>query len=711
MENLILGVSLYNDTPGAGFVEFVWASEWTSSVGTDEGSGSGQQYRGLRVDGGGDVWAAGGLITYNGAASAEEYVSTDALTVTPGPTGQLVNMIAVAHNASDGVHQVATMIGNTNAYARCYAVTHDTVNGYTYIAGRAGEHMETTTGAFQETFQGDTNPNALYGPQDCYIARIITATGVVDKASYFGVSTEGDFIRDLIYHNGYLYAGRAKYGAGTPTIATQLLKIEPDLSDVVATFDFGNTSSTSDGQPALVARGDDLWCYFITTTAVTNGVPTTGAFQETFGTGTHARSYIGKFDISGSGLTFVQGTYIRTLTGTSPLVGATHTIDWVPHNGGSIIMSLGGANSTCDLPTYGTPQYEAAAGPGGNAYFGHISGDLSTMLYGTYLHSDTSSERVANSSIRASRDGKRVLIPIEADGAWDTTDGSSNPGGVGTSRQLTMIFRRTEAGTGWEPEFVHYSELGALYASEFDAAGNAYVAGYLANSGAPIPFLERFTPTVYVPPVELTAPTTGTPLIDGLSSAATTSVTETIPIGVTTGDWLLIAAVHRKDGTLNCSIGTQVGTQASDFANHEMAVWRYQVTGSDVPGTTTFTISSTSTFTNFSTCVVPVTGTGGVDDEAGPGVYGVFGSTATAPAVTTTSTNSRVYCFVSGVTGANYTPQSGAVEVAEATTGTAGLYVFSYLQATIGVAGPLTATIDGGGTANHYGCSIAMKGV
>ena len=236
------------------------------------------------------------------------------------------------------------------------------------------------------------------------------------------------------------------------------------------------------------------------------------------------------------------------------------------------------------------------------------------------------------------------------------------------------------------------------------------MAGYLTNSANPIPIVQRLTPTLVVPAVPVTAPTIGTALIDGVSSSASTSVTETIPASVTTGDWLLIAAVHRKDGTLNCSIGTAIGPQASDFANHEMAVWKYQVTGSDVPGTTTFTISSTSTFTNFSTCVVPVTGSGGVDDEAGPGNYGAFGNTLVAPSTTSTQANSVAVCFVSAIAGGPFTPQAGAVEIAEATTGTAGLYAFSYLQETAGVVGTLTATIDGGGTTNHYGCTILMQG-
>ena len=248
----------------------------------------------------------------------------------------------------------------------------------------------------------------------------------------------------------------------------------------------------------------------------------------------------------------------------------------------------------------------------------------------------------------------------------------------------------------------------ALYASEFDEDGNAYVAGYLDNTSNPIPYLKRLTPSVVVPPTPYTAPTTQTAIIDGLTSTTPTSVTVTIPATVTTGDWLLIAAVHRKDGVLSSSIGTQVGTQASDYANHEMSVWTYQVTGSDVPGTTTFTVSSDQTFTNFSVCVVPVTGSEGIDDTSGPIALG-FTNTPDAPSVTTTEENSRVYCFVSAVSGNGYTVGAGYDEVAEAATGTAGLYVYSYLKETAGVTGALECTRTAG-SANHYGCSIAMKG-
>ena len=715
MPQLKLGATLPRIAPRdmRGFIQFVWASEWTSSVGTNEGSGTGQQYRGLRVDGSGRIWASGGLITYNGAATAEEYISTDALT-TPGgdgPTGQKVNYIAVAHRASDGVHQVATAIGNTNNYARCYAVTHDTVNGLTYIAGRAGEHMETTAGAYQTTFQGDGNPNTLYGPQDPHIAAIDTATGELVYASYFGVSTSGDFFRDIIYHNGYIYAGQARYAPSGTTRGVRLLKIEPDLSDIVAVWDFENQGN-SDGQPALVARGDDLWCYLITTVEIANGAPATGAFQETFGSDTHSRSYLAKFDISGTNLSFVQATYIRTLTGTSPLVGATHAIDWVPYNGGSIVLHLGGADSTCDFPTYGTPQYEAAAGAGGNGYFAHISGDLSTMLYGTYLHTDTSGERVAGSSIRASRDGKRVLLPMEADGPWVTTDGSSNPGGLGVNRQFLMIFRRTEADTGWEPEFVHYSELGALYASEFDAAGNAYVAGFDYNANNPIPSVERFTPTVYVPPPILTAPTI---LDEGTASAngASNVVTVPIPAEATAGDYMVFTSVNRNNGPGNSVLhsisagGVKVG-QVSTNSNHCMGAFTYLVQPGD-PGVNSVTITCNIAFNQFVVSWQLVTGAAGIADTSAPAQEVAFGIACRAGAVDTTGTNSLIIFSVSQATSNTYSDPTATYDaVSVATAGTAGLATFSYVEPDVGVSGPFDVVASG--SSNSYGWTIAFTG-
>ena len=84
-----------------------WALDWSSTTGTNQGSGTGQQYRGARMDGNGRIWAAGGSVAYSGAATPVQDISTDALTVTPGPTGQKVNFIGVAHNVGTGAHEVA----------------------------------------------------------------------------------------------------------------------------------------------------------------------------------------------------------------------------------------------------------------------------------------------------------------------------------------------------------------------------------------------------------------------------------------------------------------------------------------------------------------------------------------------------------------------------------------------------------------------------
>ena len=93
-----LGGVLGRLNPTPGFQDLAWSEEWTRSVGTNEGSGTGQQYRGVRVDGSGRVWTSGGLVTYNGAASAEEYLNSTALTLTAPTTTQRVNFIGVGHN-------------------------------------------------------------------------------------------------------------------------------------------------------------------------------------------------------------------------------------------------------------------------------------------------------------------------------------------------------------------------------------------------------------------------------------------------------------------------------------------------------------------------------------------------------------------------------------------------------------------------------------
>lgn len=703
------------------FQPLVWTSEWTSTTGDNQGSGNGQQYRGLRGDGA-RIWASGGVINYAGAATPVSHINSTALTLTaPSAQAQKVNLIGIGHNSGTGAHEIAIIIGNTLSYSRAYAVTHDVANGYTYIACRGGEHMHTIAGAFQTAHPGDGNVNSLYGAQAGYIVRVITATGVVDKASYVGLASDGDFFRDLVFNpaDGYLYGGRARYGVtGTPGVGIQLLKIEPDLSGIVETWDFGNTLSASDGQPSIVVDGTDLWIHFNTTIPVTNGAPLAGAYQQSFGSGSHPRTYIGKFDLSGPSMAFVQATYLHHTGTTVPSPGATHTIDRIAASGGSIVGIIGGG-SGATLPTVGTPQFQAAPTTGGGAYFFQLSDNLETMQYATYLHSARASERVASSSIRANAAGNRILIPFEVDSPdWPDTDGSSHPEGIGTNRGLVLIMRKPENSVGWEPEFVHYtSYLGALYASEFDSAGNAYVAGFDYNANNPIPILERYTPAIYVPPPVLTAPTLADSGTDGVVSAASNSVTIPIPAGANVGDYMVFTSTNRNNGGSPATVvhsisggdgnGVKVG-QVTTIGNYCMAGFYYEVKAGD-PGVNSITIDCNVPWNNFAVSWQLVTGVGGIADTSPPAAEVGFGTTCRAGAVDTSGTNSLIIFAVGQNADVNYSdPTATYTLIHDATVGTAGLAAFSYVEPDVGVSGPFDITASASGTS--YGWAIAFTG-
>lgn len=715
--NSVIDVTDALNLSTGGFQILTWTSEWTSTTGDNQGSGNGQQYRGLRSDGA-RIWASGGVINYVGAATPVSHINSTPLTLTaPGAQGQEVNLIGIGHNSGTGAHEVATIIGNTLSYSRAYAVTHDIVNGYTYIACRGGEHMLTLAGAFQTAHPGDGNVNNLYGAQAGYIVRVITATGVVDKASYFGLASDGDFFRDLVFNpaDGYLYGGRARYGVqGTPGVGVQLLKIEPDLSGIVETWDFGNTLSASDGQPSIVVDGTDLWIHFNTTIPVTNGAPLAGAYQQSFGAGSHARSYIARFDLSGPSLAFVQATYLHHAGSTVASPGATHTIDRIAANGGSIIGIIGGG-SGATLPTVGTPQFQAAPATGGGAYFFQLSDDLETMQYATYLHSARASERVASSSIRANAAGNRILIPFEVDSPdWPDTDGSSHPEGIGTNRGLVLIMRKPENGIGWEPEFVHYtSYLGALYASEFDADGNAYVAGFDYNANNPIPILERYTPAIYVPPPILTAATIAA---DGIASDndASNSIDILVPLEAEAGDYMVFTSVNRNNGGSPATVvhsisagGEKVG-QVATIGNHCMGAFYYQVQPGD-PGVNSVTISCNIAFNSFAVSWQLVKGAAAIADTSPPAQEIAFGDICRAGALDTAGTNSLIIFAVSQATANTYSdPSATYTEVNVATSGTAGLAAFSYVEPDVGVAGPFD--VEASGNSNSYGWAIAFTG-
>ncbi|MGI1679572.1 MAG: hypothetical protein K6L75_12605 [Cellvibrionaceae bacterium] len=93
---------------------------------------------------------------------------------------------------SAGNLQWITFIGGPY-YERSYAI-ETASNGDFVIAGRAGPCTYTTTGAFQETFSGDSAENA-YGKQDGFVTRL-KSDGTLRWSTFLG-GNDNAFIRDM----------------------------------------------------------------------------------------------------------------------------------------------------------------------------------------------------------------------------------------------------------------------------------------------------------------------------------------------------------------------------------------------------------------------------------------------------------------------------------------------------------------------------------
>lgn len=193
---------------------------------------------------------------------------------------------------------------------------------------------------------------------------------------------------------------------------------------------------------------------------------------------------------------------------------------------------------------------------------------------------------------------------------------------------------------------------------------------------------------------------------DGIVSGAVTSVTFTIPATASAGDIIVVFADTRsQEGTLSMSVGTKIEEVDSTVgSNFSFAAFYYTVTGSDVPGTTTYTVSSDDDFTNFSAIAITVTNVSGYDigDVASDGS---FNTTATAPSITTSGDNAILLIAVGQPNSATYS--SGTLtELAEEINGTAGLAAYQSTQPTAGSTGTFNITTS---VANYaYGATVAL---
>lgn len=189
------------------------------------------------------------------------------------------------------------------------------------------------------------------------------------------------------------------------------------------------------------------------------------------------------------------------------------------------------------------------------------------------------------------------------------------------------------------------------------------------------------------------------------------AVSVTIPANAQSGDFVVVSTANRNNGgspatvVHSMSVGTKVG-QIATLSNYAMGAFYYQVQPGDIPGITTFDVTCSVPFNPFAVSVGIVRGASAVDAVAAPAAVAGFGATCSAPAVTTTVSNALILFAVGQYTSNTYSSAT-YTEIHEATNGTAGLALFSFLQAAAGSTGVLSVTASG--TALSYGWTIAFR--
>ncbi|NWG91688.1 MAG: hypothetical protein HXY21_04170, partial [Parvularculaceae bacterium] len=104
----------------------------------------------------------------------------------------------------------STLIGGPS-YDRAYAL-EIAPDGGVIIAGRAGEGFPTTAGVVQQNFAGDMAPNAAYGRQDGFIAKLSSDGSTLLWSTFIGDAKSG-FLRDIdVDDAGRVYAAGAFFG-------------------------------------------------------------------------------------------------------------------------------------------------------------------------------------------------------------------------------------------------------------------------------------------------------------------------------------------------------------------------------------------------------------------------------------------------------------------------------------------------------------------
>lgn len=344
-----------------------------------------EQARDLTTDQYGNVYITGGTSSSNFPTTAGAYnvIYNNASGPTVGNWGPM--MVFISKFSPQGNLIWSTYLGGPN-YDRAYAIEVDSA-GYVYVGGRAGKDFPTTVGAFQTTFTQSTSitPNALYGHQNGFIAKLSPDGSQLIWSTYYGADSYG-FFRDIdIDQDGYIYgilnAVSTKPG-GIPDDAFDsspngnfdmvAVKFNPDGSAVEwATFLGG--SGDDQGGPSIRV-GADKSVYVAGSTKSSNFPTTPNAVQPQF----NGQEDMFVTRIAPDGKSLIYSTYFGGSAGES---SETHSL-FVDHLGQAYVACGTGSSG---LPTTPGALKMQKTGTDNDGLFFKLSADGMQLLACTYF--------------------------------------------------------------------------------------------------------------------------------------------------------------------------------------------------------------------------------------------------------------------------------------------------------------------------------------
>lgn len=480
---------------------YTWAQDWAVYLDTDATGGGNGQFRDIAVTlDGTKVVCCGGQVP----GSWVDGPTDNLYTVVGGTAGSGTphDTIVFCFDTSDGSILWSTSIGADGNYDRSYAL--EIIGNTVIVAGRGGALFPTTSGAAIETFQGDSNPNGFYGPQNATLLRLDLATGERLASTYNEPTANGGgYNRDVDVDNlGNVYVSVNRYGSGSPIVGQRVMKISPTLNSITDVVQIGPVSAKLGGEPSLRVTADNQSIYAMIGTDVAAPLGAdAGAWLPTIPVSTAHSAYIIK--LAAADLSYEAATYLHHDAALNMNI-ETHGLQILP-NGWISVTHQSGTGTFSVNPVTADYVYGSAV-TGQNIVLTVLTADLTDVVFCTHLHTNDAAESKALDSQSVGPGGRIASVLTTDSTSFQTADGSTNSGG---DRVGFWILAPLVTGEFWL-EFaalVDDVSSGDGRAIGWAPNGDLYVGGASNNNptGGSGPFLAKYTRSTVTPSFSKTA--------------------------------------------------------------------------------------------------------------------------------------------------------------------------------------------------------------